>query len=133
MSFLFSHIRLKKVHLYCEKKYLNKARKVRCTFRKKRLTNGFQASTIATYDFSTLYTTVPHYLIRNKRVDLIEITFRQEEVLYLACDEERAFFLLMNIKYMIDRRTCQKVTDAFIYLLDNIYIRFGSKLYRQNV
>ena len=27
----------------------------------------------------------------------------------------------------------QKVTDAHIYLLDNIYIRFGSKLYRQNV
>ena len=25
------------------------------------------------------------------------------------------------------------MTDAFIYLLDNIYIRFGSKLYRQNV
>ena len=26
-----------------------------------------------------------------------------------------------------------KVTDALIYLLDNIYIRFGSKLYRQNI
>ena len=29
--------------------------------------------------------------------------------------------------------TSQKVTEALIYLLDNIYIRFGSKLYRQNV
>ena len=27
----------------------------------------------------------------------------------------------------------QKVTDSLIYLLYNIYIRFGSKLYRQNV
>ena len=25
------------------------------------------------------------------------------------------------------------MTDALIYLLDNIYIKFGSKLYRQNV
>ena len=32
-----------------------------------------------------------------------------------------------------DLRSCQKVTDALIYLLDNIYIRFGSKLYRQNL
>ena len=32
-----------------------------------------------------------------------------------------------------DLWTCQKVTDALIYLLDNIYIRFGSKLYIQNV
>ena len=29
--------------------------------------------------------------------------------------------------------TCQKVTDALIYLLDSIYIRFGSELYRQNI
>ena len=26
---------------------------------------------------------------------------------------------------------CQKVCDAFVYLLDNIFIRFGTKLYRQ--
>ena len=50
-------------------------------------TKGFQASTISTYDFSTLYTTLPHNLIRNKLADLIENTFRREEVLYLACNE----------------------------------------------
>ena len=37
---------------------------------------GFQSSTISTYDFSTLYTTLPHNLIRNQLVDLIENTFR---------------------------------------------------------
>ena len=42
------------------------------------------------------------------------------------------FSLLKNIK-KYDLWSCQKVTDALIYLLDNIYIRFGSKLYRQNV
>ena len=40
-------------------------------------TKGFQASTIYTYDFSTLYTTLPHNLIRNQVVDLIENTFRR--------------------------------------------------------
>ena len=39
-----------------------------------------------------LYTTLPHNLIRYQLVDLIENTFRREEVLYLACNEERAFF-----------------------------------------
>ena len=42
------------------------------------------------------------------------------------------FSLPKNIK-IYGLWTCQKVTDALIYLLDNIYIRFGSKLYRQNV
>ena len=61
-------------------------------------TKDFQASTISTYDFSTLYTTLPHNLIRNQLVDLIENTFRREEVLYLACNEECAFLLSKNIK-----------------------------------
>ena len=42
------------------------------------------------------------------------------------------FSLQKNIK-KYDLWSCQKVTDALIYLLDNIYIRFCSKLYRQNV
>ena len=71
-------------------------------------------------------------LIRNQLVDLIENTFRREEALYLACNEERAFFASEKHK-KYDLWSCQKVTDALIYLLDNIYIRFGSKLYRQNV
>ena len=52
--------------------------------------------------------------------------------LYLACNEEHAFFASEEHK-KYDLWSCQKVTDALIYLLDNIYIRFGSKLYRQNV
>ena len=64
-------------------------------------TKGFQASTISTYDFSTLYTTLPQNLIRNQLVDLIENTFRREEALYLACNEERAFFASEEHKNMI--------------------------------
>ena len=71
-------------------------------------------------------------MIRNQLVDLIENTFRREEVLYLACNEERAYFASEEHK-KYDLWSCQKVTDALIYLRDNIYIRFGSKLYRQNV
>ena len=93
---------------------------------------GFQASTVSTYDFSTLFTTLPYNLIRYQLVDLIENTFRREEALYLACNEEPAFFASEKHK-KYDLWYCQKVTDALIYLLDNIYIRFGSKLYRQNV
>ena len=29
--------------------------------------------------------------------------------------------------------SCQKVCDAIVYLLDNIFIRFGTKLYRQTI
>ena len=54
-------------------------------------TKGYQVSTLSTYNFSTLYTTFPHSLIRNQLIGLIENTFRREEALYLACNEEHAF------------------------------------------
>ena len=42
--------------------------------------------------------------------------------------KNKLFALPTNIKNLL---TCQKVTEALIYLLDNMNIRFGSKLYRQ--
>ena len=42
-------------------------------------------------------------------------------------------FLLLNNLNDISLFSCQKLCDAFHYLLDNIFIRFGSKLYRQIV
>ena len=35
----------------------------------------YQATSLSTYDFSTLYTTLPHNLIKEKLFDLIEWTF----------------------------------------------------------
>ena len=60
-----------------------------------------------------LYTTLPHNLIRNQLFDLIVNTFRREEVLYLACNEERVFFASEEHKNY-DLRTCQKERDALI-------------------
>ena len=46
---------------------------------------GYQATSLSTYDFSTLYTTLPHNLIKGKPLDLIERTFyKKEGTLYLA-------------------------------------------------
>ena len=48
--------------------------------------------------------------------------------LYLACNDRNAFY---QSRYTL--WSCQNVCDALSYLLDNIYIRFGTKLYRQIV
>ena len=93
---------------------------------------GFLASGLSTYDFSTLYTTLPHNLIKEKLTELIEQTFNREGSLYLACNDKIAFFTSEQPKrYKL--WSCQKMCDALHYLLDNIFIRFGSKLYRQIV
>ena len=38
---------------------------------------GFRATSLSTYDFSTLYTTLPHNLIKEKLINLIEWTFKR--------------------------------------------------------
>ena len=53
---------------------------------------GFLASDLSTYDFSTLFTTLPHNLIKEKLTELIEQTFNREGSLYLACNDKNAFF-----------------------------------------
>ena len=54
---------------------------------------GYQATSLSTYDFSTLYTTLPHNLIKENIFDLIERTFNKNEgKLYLACNDKKAFF-----------------------------------------
>ena len=44
------------------------------------------------YCVSTLYTTLPHNLIKDKLVDLIERTFHKEGSIYIACNDKNAFF-----------------------------------------
>ena len=53
---------------------------------------GFLASGLSTYDFSTLYATLPHNLIKMKLTELIEQLFNREGSLYLACNDKNAFF-----------------------------------------
>ena len=93
---------------------------------------NFQASKLSTYDFSTLYTTLPHHPIKDKLIDIINRTFIRENTQYLACNEECAFFTSDVYNYH-NLWSCQKVCDALVYLLDNIFIRFGTKLYRQTI
>ena len=59
-------------------------------------------------------------------------TFNREGSLYMACNDKNAFFNSERPKrYKL--WSCQKMCGAPHYLLDNIFIRFGSKLYRQIV
>ena len=69
---------------------------------------GFRAAGLSTYDFSTLYSTLPHNLIKDKLVDLFESIFEREGSLYIAC----------NDKHAVDRRL---VTDPFWVVLGRAY------------
>ena len=80
---------------------------------------------MSTYDFSTLYTSLPQLKIINR-------TFLRKNTQYLACNRECAFFT-SDVYKNCNSWSCQKACDALVYLLDNIFIWFGTKLYRQTI
>ena len=96
------------------------------------LSKGFRATSFSTYDFCTLYITLLHNLIKEKLINLIQWTFKREGSPYMAYNKRQAFFTSGDTK-QYKRWSCQNVCETLICLLDNIYIRFVAKLYRQIV
>ena len=60
----------------------------------------FNATSLCSYDFSTLYTTLTHNLIKAKLIDLIERTFQREGSPYIAYMTEVHFFPRKTLKNM---------------------------------
>ena len=118
---------------YCEKVYERSGKNLFWSIKNcgevlnKLKSRGFCATSLSTYDFYTLYTTLPHNFIKEKIINLIDWTFKKEGSPYIACNERQAFFTSGDTKgYKL--WSCQNVCEGLIYLLDNIYIRYGTKL-----
>ena len=71
--------------------------------------------------------TLLHNLIKDKLIDLIERTFNKLGSPYLACNDSNAFFTSEKKTKKYHACSCQNVCDALTFLLDKIYVRFGTK------
>ena len=84
---------------------------------------------VDSFDFSTLYTTLPHNLIKEKLSYLIKWTFDKTGHTYICCSGFNSFFSDdKRDKYV--NWTYIDMINALTFLLDNIYVRFGSNVYR---
>ena len=73
---------------------------------------------------------MPHDLIKEKLTKLIQKTFSREKRTFIACNAEKAFFT--DDKFSnYTMWTCSDFCDSLIFLLDNIFVRFGDSIYRQ--
>ena len=88
---------------YCEKVY-ERSGKNSGEVLNKLNSRGFRATSLSTYDFSTLYTTLLHNLIKEKLINLIEWTFKREGSPYIACNERQAFFTSEDINFGLSKR-----------------------------
>ena len=73
----------------------------------------FKATSLSTYDLSTLYTTLPYNLIKDIIIDYFERTFNREGYPYLASDDRNASFTSEKISCMVLSK-CMCCADLFV-------------------
>ena len=90
----------------------------------------FQATSVATWDFSTLYTSIPHEKLKHCIHELLEKTYAVRRKSFIATDNFRTFWTDEK-KCNIYHFSCRDLCRVIDFLIDNIFVRFGGKVFRQ--
>ena len=94
------------------------------------------ATSVQTFDFSTLYTSIPHDLLKSRISNLVHNAFRKKDgsVRYTHIKVTRAQqgYFTHDIKGGGDNMyTADDICKMIEVLVDNIFVPFGSRLFRR--
>ena len=95
-----------------------------------------RATSIQTFDFSTLYTSIPHDLLKNSMNSIMNNAFKYKNgatrYTHIKVGRNKSYFtsdpLNGDNKY-----TANDICKMIEFLVDNIYVKFGGQLFRQMV
>ena len=95
-----------------------------------------RATSIQTFDFSTLYTSIPHDLLKSRMNNIINNAFKYKNgatrYTHIKVGRNKSYFtsdpLNGDNKY-----TANDICKMIEFLADDIYVRFGGQLFRQMV
>ena len=95
-----------------------------------------RATSIQAFDFSTLYTSIRHDLLKSRMNSIINYAFKYKNgatrYTHIKVCRNKSYFtsdpLNGDNKY-----TASDICKMIEFLLDNIYVRFGGQLFRQMV
>ena len=93
------------------------------------------ATSVQTFDFSTLYTSIPHDLLKSRISNLVHNAFRKKDgsVRYTHIKVTRAKgYFTHDINGGGDNMyTADNICKMIEFLIDNIFVQFGGPLFRQ--
>ena len=95
-----------------------------------------KATSIQTFDFSTLYTSIPHDLLKSRMNNIINNAFKHKNgaTQYTHIKVGRNKSHLTSDPLNGDNKyTANDICKMIEFLVDNIYVRFGGQLFRQMV
>ena len=98
---------------------------------------GFhRATSIQTFDFSTLYTSILHDLLKSRMNSIINNAFKHKNgatrYTHIKVGRNKSYFAsdLLNGD---NKYTANDICKMIEFLVDNIYVRFGGQLFRKMV
>ena len=84
---------------------------------------------LTTYDFSTLYTSIPHDKLKEKLNELITRAFKGMNKKYIKVNKYQAIWV--NKKCKEDLISCDLLIDMITWLIDNTYVTIGNAVFQQ--
>ena len=95
-----------------------------------------RATSIQTFDFSTLYTSIPHDLLKSRMNSIINNAFKHRNgatrYTHIKVCRNKSYFT-SNPLNGDNKYTADDICKMIEFLVDNIYVRFGGQLFRQMV
>ena len=80
---------------------------------------------------STLYTSLPHAQLKKQLHDLLDRVFNTKGKSFIATNDFRTFWANDKTSTRYTYFSCRELGLAIDFLIDNIYVRFGSSVFRQ--
>jgi hypothetical protein len=93
-------------------------------------------NSIKTYEFSTLYTTIPHDKLKFRRLDIINNCFvnknGKRKYAYLVISHQNHYFVKHHSD-SIHKYSEVEIKKMLEFLIDNIYVVVGGQVFQQSV
>ena len=93
-------------------------------------------NSIKTFDFSTLYTTLPHSKLKSRLISLIKNSFaykKGQNYKYIVLAYTSTYFTNNKPKDNTRYYTEEQVISMLEFLIDNIFVEFGGKIFQQTI
>ena len=93
------------------------------------------ATSVQTYDFSTLYTSIPHNLLKSRITALIHSSFKRRNgsnrYTHIKITSGKGYFIDTINPGGDNLYTADQICRMVEFLIDNIFVKFGGCLFRQ--
>jgi hypothetical protein len=91
-------------------------------------------NSIKTFDFSTLYTTIPHSKLKDKLRELLQLCFikknGQRRYKYLVLGRDRSYFVKKKHSNSTKKFSETDIINLLEFLIDNIFVIFGGRVFQ---